>query len=445
MAAPNYSDLVGGNVNAFFNSVFAEWLVIAAILIILSSIIVGIVYIVGNLLQNDKIKTWAKMEVVEIAYSVVLLGLCLSFLGVMDYTILQIVNPPGNTGTASVICTGVFSSTQYYGNVPCHIRLGMNYMNSLFSEGKLLGKNMYDSYIFTSAFAEVNINLEMITEQPGVFAYNPIRGFFVMGNSLKSTMFDYLIKIMTVTKFQEVMLRFIALALFPVMFVLGVVLRSFFFTRRLGGLLMALSLALYFIFPMFYVAGGVFFDAFSYKAKALNAAGIVPDASVFQSLYVDFEDFPSLTGNSFSMEDLHLASQQAKAGAASSIIPNDPYHLIGVEYLKSDTSASALASIDFCRIRTEEDAAALTKAQNEQDAILKKFDDFLKKKSLYQEESIFVWEAAEPGGYIDSVSRLTFFSLFFSFLGVMATIAAVKSLSGLFGGDLEIAGLTHLI
>jgi hypothetical protein len=43
------------------------------------------------------------------------------------------------------------------------------------------------------------------------------------------------------------------------------------------------------------------------------------------------------------------------------------------------------------------------------------------------------------------MGRMVFFSLFFSFLAVMSTIAAIKGLSPLFGGDVEIAGLTHLV
>jgi hypothetical protein len=145
----------------------------------------------------------------------------------------------------------------------------------------------------------------------------------------------------------------------------------------------------------------------------------------------------------FSMEQLHLAAVEAGNGASPASGINDPEHLSGIEYLKADSSVAALSKIDFCK--TETDPALVQKALDDEDKILKNFDNFLSSKSLYQSESIFVWEAAEPGGYIDMVSRLTFFSLFFSFLGVMATIAAVKSLSGLFGGDLEIAGLTHLI
>ena len=57
----------------------------------------------------------------------------------------------------------------------------------------------------------------------------------------------------------------------------------------------------------------------------------------------------------------------------------------------------------------------------------------------------FVTMAYEPGGMIDILSRLTFFSVFFSLFSILGTIAAIRSLSMTFCVDIEIAGLTRLI
>ena len=46
---------------------------------------------------------------------------------------------------------------------------------------------------------------------------------------------------------------------------------------------------------------------------------------------------------------------------------------------------------------------------------------------------------------LDLLARLMFFSTFFSFIAVIATIANIKVLSPMLGGDVEIAGLTRLI
>ncbi len=232
-------------------STYASWLLISGMLVLLSTGVAALVYMVGSMLSNDKVKAWAKIEFVEIFYSMVLMVIVVGALGTLNSFATSMTSDPNTNLYGAITCSQQFDSSPYYQGIPCHIRLGMEYMNQLFIEGKDMGYEIYVWYGLTAVIAEANINLETIYEQSGVFAYNPLRGFFSVGNVVKLTMFDYIVKILTINKFQEVFLRFIALALFPVMFTLGVVLRSFFFTSKLGGLLMAFSFALYVVYPMF--------------------------------------------------------------------------------------------------------------------------------------------------------------------------------------------------
>jgi hypothetical protein len=440
---------------------YGGWLLISGMLILLSTSVAALVYMIGALLSNEKVKVWAKIEFVEIFYSIVLMIIVISALGLLDSFVASMVSDPTTNVFGAIVCSDQFSTNApYYQGVPCHIRLGMEYMNQLFLEGKDIAYEVYVWYSITAVIAEANINLETIYEQSGVFAYNPLRGFFVVGNIVKLTIFDYITKILTVNKFQEVLLRFIALALFPVMFTLGIVLRSFFFTRKLGGLLMAFSLALYFIYPMFYVVGGIFYNSFKLKAEILSGN---PDASALKYLYVDANKFPVL-GDSGGLDmnvikdkqkeydvdstsnpyDLRKLGPSSLAISAMSGMPSDP---------TDPGSAGSPNAFDLCEKindKVEDFNKEGSKAISDSDIISNEVSvwyDKLSKTQFDEKESssLLLFELADPGGYIDSASRLTFFSLAFSFLAVMATIAATKSMSEIFGGDLEIAGLTHLI
>lgn len=437
-------------------SMLSDWLMISAILVMLSTVVAALVYMVGSFLSNDKVKAWAKIEFVEIFYSIILLVIVVSALGMLDEFAKQSASDSNLFG--AVTCSKDFDASPYYEGIPCHIRLGMEYMNQLFIEGKDIAYEIYVWYSVTSVIAEANINLETIYEQSGVFAYNPLRGFFTVGNVIKLTMFDYIVKILTVNKFQEVLLRFVALALFPVMFTLGIVLRSFFFTRKLGGLLMAFSLALYFIYPMFYVVGGMFYTAF--KAKAVTLTGD-SDASALKYLYVDMEGFPVL-GSDKGLEMEIIKQKQSEYDVDSNFNPykEDTYSSrklgpssLAINTIANDLSATGPNAFDLCQKITdnvEDFSKPGSAALSDSEIIDKEISVWYSKlsKTQFDEKemnSLFLFELADPGGYIDSTSRLTFFSLAFSFLGVMATIAATKSMSEIFGGDLEIAGLTHLI
>ena len=98
-------------------------------------------------------------------------------------------------------------------------------------------------------------------------------------------------------------------------------------------------------------------------------------------------------------------------------------------------------AVDLSKQSTATDAeknAQFTKVSNSMDAWKKgveaenKNDDFIS----------FAWSRNGP---VDTLARLTFWAVFFSLFSIIGTIAAIRSLSITFGGDIEIAGLTRLI
>lgn len=434
----NIGLLESGDAPGFITSVYTDWLEVAVILLLISTGILGLVYILGNFLSNDKIKTWARIEVVEVIYSAVLILLAISFLGGANQVAESLVKnqnePVGKGVFGQEVCSPAFAKADYYTGLPCHIKVGMHFLNSVFNEGNELASQMYQEYIITSMLAEVNLNVEITGEKTGVFAYTPIKGFFVQGNIVKSNMFDYTVKLMTITKFQEVLLRFIAMGIFPVMFTIGIILRTFFFTRKLGGLLMAMALSMFFIFPMFYALGGVFYGQM--KLKAITVSGN-SDALAISSLYVEKDGLP-VFGKIMSGGVLEYKEIEA---AGKSTYGTDAFGGTGTGSPINKLGGTDLG-LDFCGVidNAVEEGKKMKDMEDEVNIWGKELDQ----QNWYNPEKV-ITETLARGGYIDAVSRLTFFSLFFSFLGIMASIAAIKSLSAIFGGDLEIAGLTHLI
>jgi hypothetical protein len=56
------------------------------------------------------------------------------------------------------------------------------------------------------------------------------------------------------------MMRFIQAVLFPSLLALGIILRTFFFTRKVGGLLIAIAIGLYTVYPLMYIMLGSYMD-----------------------------------------------------------------------------------------------------------------------------------------------------------------------------------------
>lgn len=456
--------------------IWGQWIWFAGAALGLATALVSVVYVLSEMLMNDKMKIWAKMELVEIFYSAIIIALAISGLPIIDSVVhgalvsggapigpagalsawVPVQGPDGIQYQALNICapgnTGIAASdTSVYHNVDsCHMRLSIWYLREVFDEAKAFAFDIYLSYILTSMIAEFTINIEFLFEKAGFFTFNPWRGFFTMGNTIKALVFDWAIKIMMLTKFQEIMLRFIATALFPALFVIGAILRTFSFTRRLGGLLLAMAIALYFIYPAFYAFGALVMLGIKNDPTVVSAwlspsnpqnpgnrdvdptstPQDYPDPQIANTMYM-IGDFAMIGGNGTFSSGEAIQRLNYYEGATS-----DEYfgwmeereHNTTIHFdLTDDTSHSDQEYNDSYQ-------QAYNRGQEWFNNVSKqgKFDNFI----------TFAWE---PNGPIETLSRLTFWSLFFALFSIIGTIAGIRSLSITFGGDIEIAGLTRLI
>ncbi len=342
------------------------------------------------------------------------------------------------------------------------MRLAIYYLDTIFHETSDYAFSIYIDYIWTSMMAEFTINIEYLFEMAGMFTFNPWKGFFTIPNSIKSMCFDWAMKIMLLNQFQEGMIRFIAVALYPVLFVSGAILRTFTFTRRLGGLLLGMALALYFVFPAFYAFGGLVIidlknnevvrDAWvTDPMNPGNRMGGEPSLNppIANSMYL-IGDMPMIGGEGrMSTEDAHAyyyASRGMTPGEFLRQYEEGEIEAVDESGETVDFSMAGREGYDFTPNldeptdeETEARSLALQRARN----VTNQWFDSVSNMNLLQKG--FVTMAFQSNGIIDSLSRLTFFSVFFSLFSILGTIAAIRSLSVTFGGDMELAGLTRLI
>jgi hypothetical protein len=430
----------------------------------ISIILVSLVYMLGSLLANDKMKGWAKLELVEVVYSAVIITIGLSAIVTADQVVqgsLHVSNLGGGSGSPTytfvpVVINGakeyrgtdicdpnsilVSSPRSVYSNISsCHMKLGIYFMRELYDETKAFAYDTYLSYIETSMKAEFTINIEFVFEKAGFFTFTPWKGFYYMGNKIKEMLFDWSIKLMMLTKFQEVILNFIATALFPVLFVMGASLRAFPFTRRLGGLLLALSIALYFVYPAFYAFGALVMINIKNQARAEWVANTAanphqnPDPPIANVMYTAGEIQTIGGSGRVSVDSLHNQLETYEGMSTEDYLRMMEGRGTGGVVPNIDLTSNAHASATDAQRQ-----AALTNARRVTDNW---FID-ASRRSRFDTYISTVWVR---NGEVDVMSRVTFWSMFFSMLGVLSTIAATRSLSGLFGGDAEIAGLTRLI
>ncbi|VVC03547.1 Uncharacterised protein [Candidatus Bilamarchaeum dharawalense] len=470
---------------AIISAMWQDWVWVAGAVLSLSTILVAIVYFLSELFINEKMKNWAKMELAEIFYSAIIISMGITGLPLVDAVVqgsLGVSNMGFSPTGTHVGCTGSVTSffipTTDYGTVmptktyqckdicgpdiavdpksiyhdieSCHMRLGIWYMREVFDEAKNFAFNIYLSYIGTSMLAQFTINIEFIFEKAGFFTFTPWAGFYTMGNKIKELCFDWAMKLLMLTKFQEVLLRFIATAVFPAFFVIGAILRAFPLTRKLGGLMLGMAIALYFIYPAFYAFGALLMldikndpqvqlawlsspaNPAALSTNPTDSPGDYPDPPIANSMYIR-QNMSTLGGTYETGEVMdQLRDMEGKDSG---------------EYFK-EMEAGALASgqkttpgFDMSkRVTATED-----EKQQKIEEASKAADDWFGTVSKENKADNFIGFAFETGGPLDTLARLTFWSVFFALFSILGTIAAIRSLSITFGGDIEIAGLTRLI
>jgi hypothetical protein len=435
---------------ATFNDTFMTYSALAGGIIASALGVAAIIYMVGSMLAQDKLKAWAKIEVVEIAYSAFLLGIALSavlLLNDLAGAYSAAVDPMG----ANVLCTAstpvVFNYFSFegkpvdemnavanYAEVPCHMRLAKNFFSSLFYEQAYLVKNVGVFLSWQTLLSSLGIDFSYTGNTRFLGGGGINLAFFSFLNSNNNGLnfiFENGVKMLIVIRFQEVLLNVITTAIFPFTLATGLVLRCFSATRKLGGLLIAMAFMLFYVYPMFYVFGdGV------YNYLYLRETGMTPSAGTPRHALVDIP---------MDLAQFEDANPRAPETLAPLEPPQeDPAVNTDVDILAVEQALGTLSDPGLC----ERIEAGTQSGQVLGEGGTKTLSgEWLSRKmtaGMNHVEGVTNGYASIDRG-IDALAKITFFTMFFSVFALYSTIAGIKSLSPMLGGDTEIAGLTHLI
>jgi hypothetical protein len=436
---------------------------VMSVLLLFSTTLIAIAYMVGNVLGIEKLKVWAKHEIGEVIGAVLIFALLSFFITSADNVskaLVQMIDKPGYDAFCTIQTLPDFKYTNNgndidpgYASLPCHMKVAENYLTSIFYETAALFKSIGLAYSILSYLTTFSLSASIQAAGRVLSAASMTTNFFLMGPAkakvhFYSFMFKYLVRLLMVLRFQEIILRFIAIALFPILLSLGVGLRAFFLTRKLGGLLIAISLSLYYIYPFFFVVG----DAIYYNVAYLHNYDIQ---------HPNPKDNPVLAKTKIEDKLMAVPGFNAKMKMDENgqiVVEKDPNileeqkkpetEIVNIKKA-SDKQGGKISNTSICNDIAEEWEKIKDLKEND----IKNFlPEYMMNRYFTELMEKHVGKMSLlPKGFkqnlyaLDLLARLMFFSTFFSFIAVIATIANIKVLSPMLGGDVEIAGLTRLI
>ncbi len=241
-----------------------------AIMVIISGISLGI----GIAFNERRFKDFGREELYQSVISGILVGsmmLLFSSGGVVDRLIASGI-PPNTTLHCPLFLTGnhaICLSYNYLVGTQKYTFMGVTH-SSVFS----IATNML------TALLGLNAVVGMIASLKFSFVISFSFGYVLMPilNELQYAM-KLLTGVAVSSVVQAAVLIFISTGVLEVVLPSGLVLRSFYLTRKLGGFLIAVSIGMYAVFPMTYVLNAMLSNSYSWEINTTS----ISEASVSAS------------------------------------------------------------------------------------------------------------------------------------------------------------------
>lgn len=355
-----------------FLTLWKDYSLIALLIVLISLPLISIIYFVGKALANEQMVGWGKDELYQAIGSVIIIALTIMMLGLINDVAL------------SVLGAGGFSCTQ----TPCQISIAEERLNGM---TQLIVDYTADQlvtvgWLSTEYDAKITILPMLLPKNDACrlgmcISICPLAGLEILADNIYDSALDLIFAIIFTLKAQLVFLSFIQHALFPLLLVGGIALRSISLTRKVGGLLIAIALALFFVYPML-----IIFQSYI----------ISPNPNVFK---LEFDQL---------LQEIH-----------PELVDNPQQTLTFKQRIES----------------------ALTVEVNGQKMDWITYQLFKPIQPAYSDAN----GVAHGGGILDATAAIIVWFAIQQVIMLYGIVAFVKETSPLFGGDVEIAGLSRLI
>lgn len=239
----------------------------ACLVILIACALLGIAFMISRVFAVPTWEAWVREEFANVLFAVFILVIFAGFAGAIEVTSSQLASNILSTtqgGSTAIWCytdaTGRWSTSKSCTcSPPCHFYLARGFLGSMYEKYGTQIKDIsqyYATSVLLESFA-VGGNFEVL-----LFGFLKIDvGFAVptqatraiLNNSL-GTIIDKFLSALTYLKLQEFILLYFA-GLSGVLFAAGILFHILWFTRKLGGLLIAVAIGIYAIFPLIYILG----------------------------------------------------------------------------------------------------------------------------------------------------------------------------------------------
>ena len=384
----------------------AGWQSVALTAVLLSILFVSLAYMFGYAFRQPQLAAWARNELYQALASAFIVGIAVGTVYFVSNLSLYLAVYKTGGSDYGTICPGAAAPTEAPslieqvfgggGTKPCdyHINKAIDILRNgqsvmITQADQLLNVMMRISFVEAlGKYYDLSISPGgpfplWPWPHPAKFAFgisfSPYPGVSMFRDAV-AIFFPLLFMWIASFIAQELFLRMIRDALFPLLLTLGIILRVFFFTRKIGGLLISIALSLYTIYPLMYI--------------------LLQEQFQISPNNVWYDRWNPLTCICDTSAPLGVDAMKLGYELKESIV-------CPIRYCSRDLLVMLFLPITLFDI------------------------------GLFEFDWLFI--------SLEKVGEMMVPALFIPIVVFLVTIAQIKGLSPLLGGDVEIAGLTHLI
>ncbi|MDD5172111.1 MAG: hypothetical protein PHF60_03690 [Candidatus ainarchaeum sp.] len=280
-----------------------------AIYVIVSMIVlVGIVYLLGKALSNRKLEEWAKNEFLQVFISAAMVGGLFLLMAPGTGLIIIAFNslvPTDAFATAlsgySGGCSGVSPDT-----VICYAYAYMGYL--AFQIMNLMA-GIFTVNIILDILSKISIDVIVVEVTP----LSGLSSIVQVFNSILQSLFFLGIMV----EVERALLIFVDKVALQMFLPIGVVLRTFFGTRKLGGALMALAVGIYLVFPLTIAMNAMAVTEVTTQAYTDTAASLMNLTSITSSTNPMAETEGTSSGDTVSTDQWNGVLEKLQSSVSS--------------------------------------------------------------------------------------------------------------------------------
>ncbi|MCL4381005.1 MAG: hypothetical protein M1331_03025 [Candidatus Marsarchaeota archaeon] len=258
---------------------FGSYYIALSIIAIMMGV-AGIILGIGIALNEKSLKEFGKSELFQsFVNGAIVLGLVAVFS--KNGLITQIINSIVLKSSTSLSCAG-FEAYNYAICFAYNFLTGINgfavngvHFASLFAQISGMLAAVSSVYVAIALISSLKFNFIIGISLSAIFT--PLLS--VLGSIITTIVFS-----MLSIEVQAALLKFAGIASITILLPIGIVLRTFYFTRKLGGAIIALSIGLFCIFPLTYLLNAQLISSY---ASSTGLAGLVQSTSQLKASVIN--------------------------------------------------------------------------------------------------------------------------------------------------------------